>query len=132
MCKAALRHAMVVVTLLGVLVGAATAQSTASAKTDVTGEWAFEVQTQMGTGTPHVTFTQDGEKLTGHYSSTALGEAELAGTVKGDAIEFSLKAEVQGNAFTATYSGTVADSRTMKGKVTFGDLGEGTFTGKRR
>jgi hypothetical protein len=30
-----------------------------------------------------------------------------------------------------TYSGTV-DKTTMKGKVTFGDMGEGTFTAKKQ
>jgi len=55
----------------------------AQAKVDVTGTWAFEVQTEAGTGTPQVTFKQDGEKLTGVYSSQLLGELELTGSVKG-------------------------------------------------
>ncbi len=36
-----------------------------------------------------------------------------------------------GNAVKVTYTGTV-DKDTMKGKVAFGDLGEGTFTGKKK
>ena len=41
-----------------------------------------------------MTFKQDGEKLTGHYSGQ-LGEADLTGTVKGQDIEFKFAAEIQ-------------------------------------
>jgi hypothetical protein len=112
------------------LAGYAAAQ--APAKVDVTGAWAFEVQTEAGTGTPLVTFKQDGEKLTGHYSSSVLGEAELSGSIKGTAIEFTVAASVQGNAISVTFTGTVDDANAMKGKVSFAGLGEGTFTGKRK
>ncbi len=104
----------------------------AQSKIDVTGTWAFEVQTEAGTGTPQVTFKQDGEKLTGVYSSQLLGEVELAGSVKGQAIQFTLAANVQGNALEVVFSGTVDDSASMKGKVTFTGFGEGSFTGKRK
>ena len=36
-----------------------------------------------------------------------------------------------GTTVTVTYTGT-ADAATMKGKVTVGELGEGTFTGKKQ
>ena len=104
----------------------------AQAKVDVTGVWAFEVQTEAGTGTPQVSFKQDGEKLTGHYSSTYVGEANLTGSVKGQVIQFSFTANVQGNAIELTFTGTVEDGNSMKGKVSFGGMGEGTFTGKRK
>ena len=32
---------------------------------NVTGEWAFNVTTDQGGGTPTITFKQDGEKLSG-------------------------------------------------------------------
>ena len=51
-------------------------------RVDVTGKWVFTVQTDAGSGTPTVTLKQEGEKLSGHYSSQNLGEAELTGTVK--------------------------------------------------
>jgi hypothetical protein len=112
--------------------GAAAVQTQAPAKIDLTGVWAFEVQTEAGTGTPTVTFKQDGEKLTGHYSSAVLGEAELAGSIKGSALEFTVAASVQGNAISVTFTGTVDDANSMKGKVSFAGMGEGTFTGKRK
>jgi hypothetical protein len=43
----------------------------------ISGTWTFDVVTDAGTGTPTVTLKQDGEKLTGHYSSQTLGEADL-------------------------------------------------------
>lgn len=133
MRQAAIRRATVVGAIAFLcLVGATAAQTQAPAKIDVTGAWAFEVQTQAGTGTPQVTFKQDGEKLTGHYSSSLLGEADLTGTVKGQAIEFSMTVNVQGNSLSVTYAGTIEDTNTMKGKVNFAGLGEGTFTGKRK
>ena len=98
---------------------------------DVSGVWAFTIETGNGTGTPTVTFKQDGEKLTGHYSSQVLGERDFTGTIKGNAINFAVEADIQGQAVKVTYSGTV-DKDTMKGKVVLGELGEGTFTGKRK
>ena len=111
---------------------AVTAAQTAPAKVDVTGIWAFEVQTDNGTGTPQLTFKQEGEKLTGHYSSQMLGEADLTGTVKGQAIQFVVAANVQGNAIELSFVGTIESKDSMKGKVSFAGMGEGTFTGKRK
>jgi hypothetical protein len=98
---------------------------------DVSGAWALTVDTGQGTGTPSVTFKQDGEKLTGTYSSQVFGEQQVTGTIKGNAITFSFTAALEGNKLTVTYTGTV-EKDTMKGKVTLGDLGEGTFTGNRK
>jgi hypothetical protein len=108
---------------------AAPAQSDGAARLDVSGTWAFAVETGAGSGTPTMTFKQDGEKLTGQYSGQ-LGEAPLTGTVKGTAIEFTIDITVQGTAAHIVYSGT-ADKTSMKGTVKFGDLGEGTFTAKK-
>lgn len=69
--------------------------------------------------------------MTGHYSSATLGEADVTGTAKDADFTFSFTANVQGTSINVTYSGTV-DKDTMKGKVSLGDLGEGTFTGKRQ
>jgi hypothetical protein len=102
----------------------------AQAKVDVTGKWAFSVETSAGAGAPTFTFKQDGEKLTGHYAGT-FGEADLTGTVKGADITFSFTVDAQGTALKETYTGTV-DKDTMKGKLVIEGFGEGTFTGKRQ
>jgi hypothetical protein len=98
---------------------------------NVSGDWALTVETAAGTGNPSVSFKQDGETLTGTYSSQLLGEQKVTGTIKGNAITFEFTASFDGNAVKVTYSGTV-DKDTMKGKVTFGDMGEGTFTAKKQ
>lgn len=110
--------------------GAASPSQAGESKIDVTGTWSFQVETGAGSGTPTMTFKQEGEKLSGHYSGQ-LGEAPLAGTLKGNAIEFSIDVSVQGTDVHIVYSGTV-EKDSMKGKVKLGDLGEGTFTAKKK
>ena len=97
---------------------------------DVSGNWALTVETSAGTGSPTVELKQDGETLTGNYSSQVFGEQKVTGTIKGNAITFGLKGSFQGNEVTVTYTGTV-DGSAMKGKVALSGLGEGTFTGKK-
>jgi preprotein translocase subunit SecD len=120
----------IVVTVVALLAGSAIVQ--AQSKTDVTGKWALEVTTQAGgTTMPEVTLKQEGEKLTGHYTSQVLGDATVTGTIKGQQIELSFNVEVQGFGLHVIYTGTV-DGNTMKGKISLGELGDGTFTGKKQ
>ncbi|MGE0464298.1 MAG: hypothetical protein AB7Q16_23270 [Vicinamibacterales bacterium] len=105
---------------------------TAAQGVNVTGTWAFDVQTGGGGGQPTLTFKQDGEKLTGHYSSQTLGEADFTGTVKGNAIQFTFNASVQGTEIDVTYAGTV-EGDSMQGTVNMaGGQLNGTFTGKKQ
>jgi len=113
-----------------VVVAVSAARAAAQAKVDVTGKWAFNVETSAGAGAPTFTFKQDGEKLTGHYTGT-FGEADLTGTVKGADITFSFTVDAQGTSLKETYTGTV-DKDTMKGKLVIEGFGEGTFTGKKQ
>jgi hypothetical protein len=98
--------------------------------TNVTGEWSFSVTTDQGSGNPTFTFKQDGEKLTGKYSGT-FGSADLTGTVKGNAIQFSFTADVQGQQAPITYKGTV-EKNTMKGTLDIAGMATGTFTGTKK
>lgn len=106
--------------------------ASAQAKIDITGKWMFDVQTDAGTGTPTVTFKQDGEKLSGHYSSQTLGEADLSGSVKGDKVHFTFMADLGGQAAPVTYDATVQGKDAMKGTIDIAGLATGTFTGKRQ
>ena len=106
--------------------------SAGQAPIDLTGKWLFTVQTSAGAGAPTVTLKQDGEKLTGHYSSAQLGEAELTGTVKGKDVKFMFGTDVQGTHLDVTYTGTIESKDAMKGAVNLGGLGDGTFTAKRQ
>jgi hypothetical protein len=105
-----------------------TAQAT---KIDVTGTWTLNVESAAGASSPSVTLKQEGEKLTGHYSSQLVGEAPVTGTVKGQNIEFSVSVDVQGTKLVLRYAGTVEGSNSMKGTLSLGELGDGTFTAKR-
>jgi hypothetical protein len=105
------------------------AQSKETKSANVTGNWKITLETPNGPGTPSVTFKQEGDALTGTYKGR-MGEAPLKGTVKGNEINFSIKVNAQGNELQIDYSGTV-DGDTMKGKVKFGEFGEGTFSGKK-
>ena len=108
--------------------------ATATAQTaEVAGDWALTVETDAaGTTTPSVTLEQDASMLTGHYSSEALGEADVTGSVEGNEVQFSFDADVQGFAIEVTYAATVQADGTLAGTISLGDLGGGTFTGKRR
>jgi hypothetical protein len=124
------RSGRLVVVLL--VLTAAAVGAHAQAKVNVTGTWVFEVVTDAGPGTPTLTLKQEGETLSGHYSSATLGEAELKGTVKGQNIDFGFTATVQGTAIDVTYTGTIESNSSMKGTINLGGIAGGTFTGKRK
>jgi hypothetical protein len=105
------------------------AMSAFAADANVTGTWNMTVETPMGAGNPTFKLTQNGSEVTGTYAGQ-LGEASVTGTVKGNQVELKYTLSAQGMELTVTYSGTV-DGDTMSGKVSYGDMGEGTFTGKK-
>jgi hypothetical protein len=132
--KPLLRLFVLTVALLAVTAYAADSKASAPAEKSApavtaVGIWHLQIETGQGTGTPTFTFKQEGETLSGQYKGL-FGEAPVTGTLKGAAITFSVKVKAQGEDLTITYSGTI-DGDTMKGKVAFGDAGEGSFTGKR-
>ena len=101
-------------------------------KVDLTGKWALTVQTDAGTGEPTMTLKQDGEKLTGHYSSQLLGEADGTGSVKDNKFTIAFAVEAQGTKLEVKYAGTIESKDSLKGTVDLGGLGSGTFTAKRQ
>ena len=120
----------IVLTVVVVAFGLLSTARLAAQATNVTGEWAFTVETDQGGGTPMITFKQDGEKLTGKYAGQ-LGNADLTGTVKGNAIHFTFTIDVQGQQAPVTYDGTV-EKNTMKGKLDIGGMVNGTFTATKK
>ena len=111
------------------LASAALAGAALAADANVAGEWDFTVETQAGTGTPHFSLKQDGSNVTGTYKGQ-LGEAPVTGNVKGNELTINFKVNAQGTDLAITYTGTV-DGSSIKGKVSLGELGEGSFTGKK-
>ena len=100
-------------------------------KVDVTGRWAFSVTSDVGSGSPSVTFKQSGDSISGRYSSQSLGERDFTGTIKDGKIAFSFVAEAGGQAFTMSFEGTLDGKDAMKGAIDFGGFGAGVFTARR-
>jgi hypothetical protein len=125
-----MRHTRLTIAVL--ILSLASLAVAGQAKVDLSGKWLFNVTTAAGNGMPTVTLKQEGEKLTGHYSSATLGEAELTGTVKGNAVQFTFGADVQGTHLDVTYKGTVESNNALKGTVNLGIAGDGTFTAARQ
>jgi hypothetical protein len=128
--KAMVRVLTVVVFAIGLLSAARLDARQGSGATNVTGEWLFDVSTDQGSGTPTITFKQDGEKLTGKYAGQ-LGNADLTGTLKGNAIKFTFTIDAQGQQAPVTYEGTV-EKNTMKGKLDIAGMATGTFTATKK
>jgi hypothetical protein len=101
--------------------------SMAANAADVSGTWNMTVDIQGQTGSPVFTLKQEGEKVTGTYKGQ-LGEAPVTGTIKGNDLALSYKLEAQGMALEVKYIGTV-DGNSVSGKVSLGEMGEGTFKG---
>jgi hypothetical protein len=118
------------VLVVALVVGALVPSTLVAQGVNVTGDWAFTVQTDQGAGNPTITFKQEGEKLTGKYNGQ-LGQSDLTGTVKGAAIHFTFTIDVQGQNAPVTYDGTV-EKTTMKGKMDIGGMVNGTFTATKK
>ncbi len=72
---------LVAATTMAILASSREASAQDASRIDVPGKWTFQVETQAGSGTPTVTLKQSGDTLTGHYSSTTLGEADLTDNI---------------------------------------------------
>jgi hypothetical protein len=93
---------------------------------DVTGKWKSEYQAPDGTAvTNDFTFEQKGEALTGSVLSSRVPGQPAAiedGSVKGDAIAFSVTRSFDGNTIKLRYVGTVkGDEIPLKVNVSAGD-----------
>ena len=95
----------------------------------LSGNWAYEVVTENGTGTPAVVMTQTGDSLTGSYTSGRMGTLPFKGSVKGQTFTFAVN--TSGGA-TLTFHGTIVDADHVKGDVDFGGQGGATFNGTRK
>jgi hypothetical protein len=117
------------------LLGTAATTQAADKKADATGTWSWTMQPRGGGGgnanaTPRkitLKLKADGEKLTGTVSqpgrpgqdgaAATPRETEISdGKVKGDAVSFSVKREMNGNTFVIKYSGKV-EGDSLKGKI---------------
>ncbi len=99
----------------------------AQKQVNVKGTWNMEVESPMGKGTPVFVLNHVNETtLDGTYKGR-LGEAPVKGTVKLNVVH--LEFTISGGLI--EYDGTV-DGDTMKGKIKFSTMGDGTFSGTRK
>ena len=115
---------MKTVTIFAVVIFSALAAQAA----DITGTWTANVTLDAGSGTATFTLKQTGETLSGTYAGT-FGEAKVAGTVKGDRVEWSFEADQAGK---VVFTGAVDGAAKMKGTCVYGQLGKGTFTAEKK
>jgi hypothetical protein len=94
---------------------------------DISGTWSAEVTLDAGSGTATFVLKQTGDALSGTYTG-ALGEAKVAGTVKGDQVEWTFENAEAGK---VTYTGKLDGSK-ITGNVVYGQLGKGTFTATKK
>jgi hypothetical protein len=99
----------------------------AGADHHVNGKWSLEVTLGDGQGGQATLDLKEESagKLTGTYTG-ALGTVAVTGTVEGDQVEISFDSE----AGKIAYSGKVSGDA-MEGTCSYGQLGQGTFKGKR-
>jgi hypothetical protein len=119
---------MRIVRLRSFLAAALLLASTVAAFADhhVTGKWVIDVKLGDGQGgQATLELKEEGGKVTGTYSG-ALGSVPVTGTANGNEVEVSLDTE----AGKISYQGKVSGD-TIEGTCNYGQLGEGTFTGKR-
>ena len=94
---------------------------------NVCGTWNLSVQTSAGGGNPVFVFKQVNDSIiSGNYNG-AFGEAPVNGKIKDNRIIFKFTV----SDFLIEYTGIV-DGNNMKGTLKLGDMGEGTFTGKKQ
>ena len=117
--------------LLG-LIASFGAASPRGAAVDISGTWVLSVDLDDGGhGDPTFVFKQEGEKVTGTYSGP-LGEQKVAGSVKGDKVEFGFEASRDGETIKALYTGKIESPGKMSGTVAFNGATRGKWTGTKK
>ena len=104
--------------------------SVAVALANVAGEWEITLETAADTMKPHLSLEQDDDNVSGTYKDE-FGTAAVTGTVTGNELSLQFRAEIPNENLIVTYTGTV-EGDTMRGRVKFGELGEGTFVGRKQ
>ncbi len=99
---------------------------------DLTGRWQLAVVTDNGTGYPVLEIRQEGERVTGTYTSNAMGNRTISGTVRGDTLTFVLSASGAGEGVVLTYTARIVTPDSLNGSVDFAGMGGATFTGRRQ
>jgi len=96
---------------------------------NLSGKWEVQVEGYGAPRTQKFELKQSGEGLSGTYAGK-FGESKVTGTVKDSAVEFEMRIIENERIVTVHYTGTASDDG-IKGTVTFGDAGKGTWVASR-
>lgn len=99
---------------------------------DLTGRWQLAVVTDNGTGYPVLDLKQEGDKVSGSYTSNAMGVRSITGTVYGDTLSFVLSPGGAGEGMVLTYTARIVTPDSLDGYVDFAGQGGAKFSGARR
>jgi hypothetical protein len=95
--------------------------------TRVSGVWNMIVETSAGNGNPEFTIKHNTDSTFEGTYRGSLGEVPIKGTLKGNKVYILFSV----SNIDIEYEGVI-NGDTMKGKVTLGTMGDGTFTGTRK
>jgi hypothetical protein len=100
------------------------------AQTNITGDWDVTVVSPQGTNTTPVSFTQEGDKVSGIFKS-AQGQLPFdGGKMTGSDLTFTFTVTMQGMQLPITLTGKV-DGASMTGTADFGGFAQGEWSAKR-
>lgn len=101
----------------------------AAGSSNVSGKWEIQVEGYGAPRTQKFDLKQNGGDLSGVYAGK-FGESKVTGTVKDTAVDFEMRVIENERIVTVHYIGTATDDG-LKGTVTFGDVGKGTWVATR-
>ena len=92
---------------------------------NLSGKWDVQVEGYGAPRTQKFELKQNGEDLSGIYAGK-FGESKVTGTVRESAVEFEMRVIEDEHIVTVHYTGVATDDG-IKGTVTFGEVGKGTW-----
>lgn len=116
---------------IGVLLLATSMFSLRAQDISLAGEWELIAGTKKGDVTWKVVFAQTGESLEVTMTGPRGHENKGKGTLKGDAIEWSVRVSTPRGEMDVAYKGVVAGD-TMTGEVKRGNIGTAEWSAKRK
>jgi hypothetical protein len=128
MGNAACRSIPVVLAFALIIGGAAALQAQ---EASVAGDWELATRTQRGEVIWSVVFALSGETLEVTMTGPRGNSVKGTGTLKGDAIEWSIKVSTPRGEMDVVYKGIVTGD-TMAGEVTRGTAGASEWSAKRK
>jgi hypothetical protein len=98
---------------------------------DISGGWTITIQSPRGPMNIDASFVQLGTKITVTMTGPRGGEATGEGTVRGQAVQWSIRRSTEGGERTVVYRGTV-NGTTMSGTAEMDNIGSVDWTATKK